>query len=460
VVQASNSVELIIGLGKTGLSCAEFLNDRLMSFRAIDTRDAAPFDTEISELEYCDKTYCGNPDLNMLLMGEYLENVERIIVSPGIDKKGRFFELVQQQEIEIIGDIELFAQFATAPVIAITGSNGKSTVTQLTTVLLKSAGYRILMGGNIGTPALDLLKHDKPDFYVLELSSFQLETTKSLQPIAGTVLNISADHMDRYVNLAEYTAVKLGLLDKCSNIVINIDEFEEHQIESTAEQFTVSLEIDASSDVRTSMFSRHKNADGSIWVCNKSAQLFNQDELKIAGLHNIGNAMSAIALCEASGVKIESPILRNFLDWPGLKHRCEYVGEKRGVRCYNDSKATNVGAAEAALVGLSETIRGDLILIAGGDGKGADFKPLAKVFSRYLSALVLLGRDADRLLEEAGKGISSVIVEDMKQAVAAAFSYAKLGDAILLSPACASFDMYNNFEQRGDIFVQEVEAFV
>ena len=458
--QALNSVQLIIGLGKTGLSCAEYLNEQGIPFKAMDTRDSAPYAKQIEELNSCRLVLCGNPDLHLDAMKQYLEDVEQIIVSPGVALKGTFFDLVQQRELNIIGDIELFAQALnsqddSAPVIAITGSNGKSTVTELTAELLRAAGKTVLVGGNIGTPVLQLLTQPKPDFYVLELSSFQLESTKSLSLIAGTVLNLSVDHLDRHETFEQYCAIKMEMLEHCQNIVINRDEFKNFSANADRE-----ISVSLATDSTTTDYSRQRTADGKLWLANAGKLLIPQSELKIAGVHNVSNAMTSIALCDASGIAATNEMIEKLKQWPGLNHRCQFVGEKQKVRCYNDSKATNVGATIAALEGLSETVEGKLVLIAGGDGKNADFRPLAEVFERYLRALVLIGKDAERLLEEAGRGLQSVIVADMKQAVSSAFSYATPGDAILLSPACASLDMYKSFEHRGDDFTQEVEALV
>jgi UDP-N-acetylmuramoylalanine--D-glutamate ligase len=454
VVEATHSKQLIIGLGKTGLSCAEYLNDHAMAFKAMDTRVVAPFSEQISNLNYCELMLCGDPNLHMEAMEQYLENISRIIVSPGVGLKGAFLELIQRLEIQMVGDIELFAQVVQAPVIAITGSNGKSTVTQLTGELLEAAGHRVLVGGNIGIPVLDLLKLEIPDYYVLELSSFQLETTKSLRPVAATVLNLSRDHLDRYENYEQYCAVKLSLLAVSENIIINVDEFTSGiENSNSANEITLSLSSNPNVD-----YSREQQTDGSYWICKNSKPLFDQSLLKIAGLHNVGNAMVSLALCSAAGVEFNEAILSKLKSFPGLKHRCQFIAELDGVRFYNDSKATNIGATVAGLKGLAETISGELILIAGGDGKGADFNPLSEVFKHHLTALVLIGRDAERLLEEAGLDSRSVIVDDMKQAVIAAFGYASSGDAVLLAPACASFDMYKGFEHRGDVFTEEVEA--
>ncbi|PCJ51000.1 MAG: UDP-N-acetylmuramoyl-L-alanine--D-glutamate ligase [Gammaproteobacteria bacterium] len=465
--QAIHSKQLIIGLGKTGLSCAEYLNDQAIAFKAMDTRKVAPFSEQISKLQQCELMLCGDPNQHLEAMDQYLENISQIIVSPGVATTGAFFDLIREREINIIGDIELFAREVEAPVIAITGSNGKSTVTQLTGELLEAAGKNVLIGGNIGTPVLDLLKQATPEYYVLELSSFQLETTTSLRPVAGTVLNLSRDHLDRYASFEDYCAVKMSLLDACENIVVNKDEFPEPFENSDLmkkNQITIGLYQDSTATENTTAakidYSREQHEGGKFWINKAEQGLFLQEDLKIAGLHNVGNAMVSLALCSAVGVEFNVAIHEKLQQFAGLKHRCQFVGESQGVRFYNDSKATNVGATIAALKGLAETTSGELILIAGGDGKGADFTPLANIFKRYLSALVLLGQDAERLLQEAGSGIDSVKVDDMGQAVLAALKYAKAGDAVILAPACASFDMYSGFEQRGDVFTSQVEALV
>lgn len=455
--QALSSVRLIIGLGKTGLSCAEFLNERALPFKAMDTRDAAPFAEQIGNLSQCRLLLCGDPDLHLEAMKQYLEDVEQVIVSPGVAQTGTFFELIRKKQLEVVGDIELFAREAKSPVIAITGSNGKSTVTTLTGELLKASGKNVDVGGNIGIPVLELLKKPAPDFYVLELSSFQLETTHNLRPVAGTVLNISEDHLDRYENFEDYSKVKLAMLDSCQNVIVNKDVFPTDKMlseEMSGREITTSL----ATDEGNTDFYRQQDDDGKFWIMHLGRRLFRQDELKIPGLHNISNAMTSLALCEATGTTITDEMIERLKQWTGLKHRCQYIGQKNGIDFYNDSKATNIGATAAALEGLSETIKGKIILIAGGDGKGVAFTPLAEIFKRSLSALVLIGKDAQRLMQQAGTGLQSIIVDDMKQAVSTAFAYASKGDAILLSPACASLDMYKNFEQRGQVFINEVEA--
>ena len=349
----------------------------------------------------------------------------------------------------MIGDIELFARAARAPVVAITGSNGKSTVTTLLGEMARASRIQVAVGGNLGEPALDLLD-DAVALYVLELSSFQLETTESLQPAVATVLNVSPDHMDRYTDLEAYAAVKARVMQGAGVGVYNADD-------------PIVAAMGGSDDAWYFTLGESQNdkmfgicpIDGTDYLCRAEQPLLAADELKIPGLHNRANALAALAMGTALGLDLNAmlEVLRNF---HGLPHRTEFVAEIDGVCWYNDSKGTNVGAAIAALQGLDRGDATRTVLIAGGDCKGADFAPLAPVLERRARALVLLGRDAAAVAAVAPPALAAVRAADMDDAVAKAAGLAQRGDRVLLSPACASFDMFDNYAQRGDRFKQAV----
>jgi UDP-N-acetylmuramoylalanine--D-glutamate ligase len=442
---------LIIGLGKTGLSVARFLNDKGVAFIACDSRQQIPNIEQVSELTHCQAVLAsGFAELDNELLGQ----INQVVISPGVAPKGELFEQLANAGLELIGDIELFAHWATKPVIAITGSNGKSTVTELTGLLIAAAGYKVAVGGNIGTPALELLNQDV-DFYVLELSSFQLETCKSLAPIVATVLNISADHMDRYPSFDAYAQTKLQLLKLAKASVLPSHVAAEYQLE--VEQL-VTIEDVTDANVNSDIHCTYYRASESQSLMADTRELVKLADLKLVGSHNYLNVLVAIGLCEQAGIKFTENMRQKLCAWHGLAHRCEFIATIDGVHCYNDSKATNVGATVAAIEGLRERYAGKLLLIAGGDGKGADFSPLRALFNTTLKALFLIGLDAEKMLEQAGSDINSMLCQTMDNAVAKAFEIAKAGDAILLSPACASLDMYSNFEARGEHFKQLVEA--
>lgn len=448
---------MIVGLGKTGLSCIAYLREQGRYYHALDSRSDIDSRQDIFQDEYCRTLTLNGLDGDFEYHQQRFEDlaVTSLIVSPGVPVKGDFFYAAKAAGIEILGDVELFArvvaQQADARVIAITGSNGKSTVTQLVYDLLHQAGFDVSVGGNIGLPVLELLKQPT-DCYVLELSSFQLETTTSIKPFIATVLNISEDHMDRYESLEHYAVTKFALLDMAESQLIDIDELPE-LLEGFPEATTTSMIGKVDNPVRYDAGSRQ-----IIWEAETSSSTIEVNKLRIPGLHNVRNVLTSLSLCRAVGMQLNDELITYLYDWPGLEHRCAFVAEINGVSYYNDSKATNVGATKAAINGFAETSDSKIILIAGGEGKDADFSPLATVFQKYLRSLVLLGRDADLILKQAGQHIPSYIVDTMSQAVKKSASLAESGDQVLLSPACASFDMYRSFEHRGDDFKTCVEA--
>ena len=441
--QLEPGITLIVGIGVTGVSCARYLQQQGATLRVVDSRAQPPLLAELRQQLPEDDVRTGE------FKDEYLEGVERILLSPGVPLAHPFIRLAAQRGIEIIGDIELFARNVNKPVIAITGSNGKSTVTTLLGEMLDAAGMQTAVGGNLGTPALDLLLDSEPDVFVLELSSFQLETTESLKTTAAVVLNISEDHMDRYDNLSAYAASKLRIYSQSGCCVVNKDD---SLVASTPLPAVARRICFTGSEPGPDEFGLVIEADRT-WLCYGRTRLLAADELKLIGRHNLLNALAALALAEGCGVELEKtlPALKNFA---GLPHRCQWVAEHNRIRWINDSKATNVGAAEAAIASMP----GNIVLIAGGDGKGADFSSLRAAIADRVRAVILLGKDAARI-EQALQGVTACHrVTDMQAAVRQAGELAQPGDTVLLAPACASLDMYKNYMARGDDFARCVLA--
>ncbi|MDX2319515.1 MAG: UDP-N-acetylmuramoyl-L-alanine--D-glutamate ligase [Moritella sp.] len=440
------SAIVIVGLGQTGLSCVRYFLKQGIVPVVVDSRNAPPGQDELPAQV---TLYKGG------LHPEVLLQAKQLIVSPGIAIATPEIAAAQQSGVEVIGDIELFVRAAKAPIIAITGSNGKSTVTTLVGEMANAAGVRTAIGGNIGIPALDLLDLDLRDvadpyqLYVLELSSFQLETTHSLQAVAATVLNVSDDHLDRYADFEAYRQAKLLIYQHAQTIVTNRDD-----------GLTVCAKQDGCGDAIKHSFGEDAadygliQKQGSTWLAYQGEGIISADELQITGVHNWMNALSAIALLDAAGVnRVKTlPGLRKFT---GLAHRCEFIRELNGVRWINDTKATNVGAALAALDGLKSSVKGRLYLIAGGDGKGADFSPLIPALHDDIALTYCFGKDGGRF---AALSENTKLVDDLDSAIAEISQLVQPGDWVLLSPACASIDMYANFMARGDHFRALVKA--
>lgn len=429
---------LVLGLGVTGLSCARFLHRLGLDLELADDRDAPPLLARIREELPGVPVHCGELPANLL------DRCARLIASPGIAPGHPLVSAARAKGLPVIGDIELFALCARAPVAAITGSNGKSTVTALLGEMARASGRRVAVGGNTGVPALDLLTLPEPDLYVLELSSFQLETTESLAARAATILNVSADHLDRYRDMREYLEAKLRIWRGCGVAVVNRDDELSRNAAVVAAR-AVSFGFDAPADADSYGLVRE---GGRVWLAKGNERLLATDEMRLRGGHNALNALAALALGEAMGLPREG-MLEGLRRFPGLPHRMQWVGERSGVNWYNDSKGTNVGATLAAIAGTDAP----LVLIAGGLGKNQDFTPLAAALAGRARALVLIGRDAG-LIEDAVAGAVPVVhAGDMNDAVAQAANLAREGDVVLLSPACASFDMFKGYDHRGECFV-------
>lgn len=428
----------VVGLGQTGLSCYRWLKKQGVTARLIDTREHLPVaQSLLSEDPTLDiRTGALNPEMFV--------GIEQIVLSPGLSLKDPVISQCIAAGVEVVGDIELFARLVEAPVVAITGSNGKTTVTTLLGEMAKRAGKKVAVGGNIGVPVLDLLSQNDFELYVLELSSFQLETTSSLKPVAAVVLNVSEDHMDRYHHMEDYSEAKQLIYHNAKFCVVNRDD--ERVVRMPCSGKVVSFGLRDVVDGQYGLLELY----GEIYLAKGKQALLSVSELKLEGKHNWANALACLALGEKAGIDIDS-MLDTLKEFSGLPHRVQRVAEQNGVLWINDSKATNVGACIAAVSGMS----GPVVLIAGGEGKGQDFEPLREVFEKHVKALILIGRDAP-LIEKVAGTAHVVRAMDMESAVSVAYEIAESGDTVLLSPACASFDMFNNYQHRGDVFVEAV----
>ncbi len=423
---------VIIGLGMTGLSCVDFFMARGVTPRVMDTRVAPPGLDKLPESVEC---HVGGLNDTWLLAADL------IVASPGIALAHPSLSAAADAGVEIVGDIELFCREAQAPIIAITGSNGKSTVTTLVGEMAKAAGVNVGVGGNIGLPALMLLDTDR-ELYVLELSSFQLETTSNLQAVAATILNVTEDHMDRYpLGLQQYRAAKLRIYENAKTCVVNADDALTMPVRG-ADERCISFGVDVGD--------YHLNRQqGETWLRVKGEKVLNVKEMPLTGQHNYSNALAALALADAAGLPRASS-LKALTTFTGLAHRFQLVLDHNGVRWINDSKATNVGSTEAALNGLQ--LDGTLYLLLGGDGKSADFTPLKRYLGGDRIRLYCFGRDGAELAELRPE--VAVQTETMEQAMRQIAPLVKAGDMVLLSPACASLDQFKNFEQRGEMFAR------
>ncbi len=436
---------LVVGLGDTGLSVVRYLS--LLGETAViaDSRDIPP-GMESLKHEFPDyQTSFGQFESELFL------GAKRIILSPGVAPQNSVIQEAANNGVEILGDIELFARNVTAPVIVITGSNGKSTVTTLLGEMARCDHKQVGVGGNIGTPALDLLLQGNAELYILELSSFQLEVTQSLAPIAAVVLNVSDDHLNRHQTIDNYASIKQRIYSNAETKVVNQDDA------------MVGVMVDGHDGVIRYGLKPHDNNDLYLQYLQGREAIYYQgqviiycDEIKMPGRHNISNAMAAIALAVTAGISKDA-IVYALKTFSGLPHRCQWITEKEGVAWYDDSKGTNVGAAISAIEGLPQQ---KVILIAGGQGKGADFTPLGKSIIARCRAVILIGEDAERINDTIKGKVPVFYASSMDEAVSLAKQNAKSGDAVLLSPACASFDMFTGYVDRGLKFQQSVREIV
>lgn len=438
-------LRVVVGLGKTGLSCVRYLRQLGYKVAVNDTRTNPPNLAEL-HAEFPDvEVSLGHLDEPLLL------KAHEIITSPGISIQELALVSAQNAGINIIGDIELFCRAVNKPIVAITGSNAKSTVTTLVGLMAQNAGVKVAVGGNLGTPVLELLNEDA-ELYVLELSSFQLETTHSLRAAAATVLNISEDHMDRYANLMAYHKAKHRIYRNCHFYVTNRQDMLTTPLLPDMIPHT-SFGLDTP-DLRSYGIIKEQ---GKSYLAKGQTKLLDTSEMAIFGEHNMANALAALALGEAVNLPMDA-MLHTLKTFTGLAHRCQLVATQQGIAWYNDSKGTNVGATLAAINGLGAAISGKVILIAGGVGKGQDFSPLSSALAQYGKAVLLMGEDAPKIDQAVQADIAKIYVSDLNHAVKTAQQLAQAGDVVLLSPACASFDMFKHYEDRGEQFMALVKA--
>ncbi|GAB0111691.1 UDP-N-acetylmuramoyl-L-alanine--D-glutamate ligase [Pseudoalteromonas distincta] len=436
--EIKNKQITVLGLGVTGLGIVRFLLSHGLAPKVVDSRVTPPGIDWLKEHAPNLDTHFGNLD------DAELCSSNMIIISPGLSLKIPAVANAINTGVEVIGDVELFARINTKPVVAVTGSNGKSTVVTLAYEVLKEAGYKVALGGNIGTAVLDLLNDDF-DVYVLELSSFQLDTTTNLKPVSATVLNVSEDHLDRYDSYQAYIDSKLSIYDGAELIVVNADDIQTHPVERA----TTPL-ISFGAQQGDYHLAQH-NAKTHFML--KGDAFLPVDTLAVVGKHNYLNTLAVMALL--SPFEVSKDQYKNALgQFNGLAHRCQFVAELNGVKYFNDSKATNVGATIAAIDSLASNSE-NLIVIAGGDAKGADLNALKPYIEQHVKALICFGKDASDLAAITNK---SYLTNNMEEAVALANVLSSTGNIVLLAPACASIDMYSNYMQRGDEFVQCVMA--
>jgi UDP-N-acetylmuramoylalanine--D-glutamate ligase len=446
---------LVVGLGVTGLSMARWLDARGAVVAVADSRDNPPHAARLqAELP-------GVPLFTGMLREEVFRNADLLAVSPGVSLREPAVADALAHGVEVVGDIELFAQALNAQdltlrtqVIAITGSNGKSTVTEMVGAMCKKAGLHTIVAGNIGLPVLDALsdldlRGETADVFVIELSSFQLETTHTLHPAVSTVLNVTEDHMDRYTGMEDYAAAKERIFAGNGVQVLNREDgYSMAMVKPGRKVMTFGLDAPQKSEDWGLL-----DGENGPWLSQGGNRLLAVADLPLAGLHNAANALAALALCRAIDLPVQ-PLIEALREFKGLPHRVEKVAEINGVTFYDDSKGTNVGATVAALNGMPCKV----VLIAGGDGKGQDFSPLAPAVSAHARAVVLIGRDGQKIgAALASCGVPLRTAASMEEGVIQAFEQAKPGDAVLLSPACASFDMFRNYEHRAQVFIAAVK---
>ena len=454
MIRLKDKSVLVLGLGETGLSMVRWLSRQGAKLRVADSRDTPPGLTEVTELVGEERVFCG------AFTASLFEGIELIAISPGVPLSEPVVADAVRRGIPVVGDIELFAWQLTenklrlaTRVIAITGANGKTTVTSMVEHLCRAAGKDAVAAGNISPAVLDVVMQrgkQQPEIWVLELSSFQLETTSNLHTDAATVLNISEDHLDRYPGMDEYAAAKQRIFKACGVQVINRDDVRSLAM-ADADHEVVSFGLNVPEyDVDFGIV----RAQDGIWLVQGGQRLLNSCELQVAGLHNVANALAALALCRVIGLPM-AVLLEGLRSFKGLPHRVELVTELKGIGFFDDSKGTNVGATVAALQGLGRCT----VLIAGGEGKGQDFSPLLPAVKAHARAVILIGRDAP-LIEAALQGCDVPLIHagNMEEAVHQAAGLALTGDAVLLSPACASFDMYRNYAHRAAAFVEAVQT--
>ncbi len=439
-------LKVVAGLGISGVSAVNFLHEKGYRVAVTDSRALPPGHDQIpTEVQ----TSFGQLDQELLLQAE------EIVISPGLDPKLPEIQAAIAQGIPVVSEIQILRRATEKPIMAITGSNAKSTVTTLIGLMAKNAGVKVAVGGNLGRPALDLTKDD-PDLYILELSSFQLETTSNLNAEVAVVLNISEDHLDRHGDMFAYHTAKHRIFQGVKKVVFNRDDSLTRPLVPDVTPMQ-SFGLNAP-DLNQYGILREDN--GSIWLARGRERLLNSAEMYIQGTHNVANALACLALGEAINLPMDI-MLETLKTFKGLEHRCEFVRELNNVRYYNDSKGTNIGATLAAIDGLGAAIEakgGKVAIILGGQGKGQDFTALRDSLQKYAKVAVLIGEDRP-VIEKAIEGTTTLLyAESLQEAVNLSQQHTHAYDVVLLSPACASFDMFTGYPQRGQHFVEYVNA--
>lgn len=439
-------LKVVAGLGISGVAAVNFLHENGYRVAVTDSRKTPPGHDQIpAEVQ----TSFGQLDQELLLQAE------EIVISPGLDPKIPEIQAAVAKGIAVVSEIQILRRATDKPIMAITGSNAKSTVTTLIGLMAKDAGIKVAVGGNLGRPALDLTKDD-PELYILELSSFQLETTSNLDAEVAVVLNLSEDHLDRHGDMMGYHTAKHRIFQGVKKVVFNRDDSLTRPLvpDSTPMQ---SFGLNAP-DIN--QYGVLRDTDGTIWLARGRVRLLKSSDMYIQGTHNVANALACLALGEAIGLPLES-MLETLKTFKGLEHRCEFVKEVNGVRYYNDSKGTNIGATLAAIDGLGAAIepqQGKVAIILGGQGKGQDFTALRDALTKYAKVAVLIGEDRP-VIEQAIAGTTTLIhAESLKEAVELGQQHTQANDVVLLSPACASFDMFKGYSERGHQFVECVNT--
>jgi len=432
--------DLVLGLGATGLSIARYLQRNDCNAVFIDSRDEPPGIDELTDAW---------PDAEVVLGSMKLPaKVDRVIVSPGVADDNELLQKARKKKLEVVSDIELFAREANAPFVAVTGSNGKSTVTTLLYHMCRADGRTALAGGNLGEPALDLLQEEEPDVYVLELSSFQLQRTETLPAEVAVLLNVTPDHLDWHADEDEYRQAKYRVYREARAAVVNRADEKAAECAKQIEN-VITFGLDEPED---GQYGIRRDGD-DVYLARGDTLLIATTDMTMVGLHNQANALAALAAGELLGLEVPA-MLQVVTEFPGLPHRMQFVDRKGAVNYVNDSKATNVAAAAASI----QSIDGSLVLIAGGDGKGGDFSELAAALEGKLRAAVLVGKDAEPIAEAIDTVMPVYFAGSMDDAVCQAASYAESDDTVLLAPACASLDQYENYAARGDAFSKAVRA--
>lgn len=439
-------LKVVAGLGISGVAAVNFLYEQGYRVAVTDSRELPPGHDQIpAEVA----SYFGELNQELLLQAD------EIVISPGLDPRLPEIQAAVAQGIPVVSEIQILRRATDAPIVAITGSNAKSTVTTLLGLMAVNAGKNVAVGGNLGRPALDLLK-DQAELYILELSSFQLETTSNLNAEVAVILNMSEDHLDRHGDMFGYHTAKHRIFQGVKQVVYNRDDSLTRPLvpDQTPMQ---SFGLNAPD---LNQYGILRDDQNNMWLARGRERLINSRDLYIQGTHNLANALACLALGEAIGLPLDA-MLASLKTFKGLEHRCEFVQEIDQVRYYNDSKGTNIGASLAAIEGLGQAIemhQGKLVMILGGQAKGQDFKALREAITQYVKTVVLIGEDAE-LIRNAIEGCAELLfAESLQQAVSICQQHAQRNDVVLLSPACASFDMFKGYEQRGHQFVALVNA--